>query len=385
MTEKLYEQDSYCREFKATVISCDKNDEFYNVVLDKTAFFPEGGGQAADKGTINDIEVLDVQIKDDVISHKTQTPVSVGQEVTCKIDWELRFSRMQSHAGEHIVSGVVNSLFGYSNVGFHMGEAVMTVDFSGTLSAEDIAKVELKSNKAIYSNAPITVSYPSVAELKELQYRSKIEPKEGTRLVTIGDVDCCACCAPHPAKTGEIGLIKIINFYPHKQGTRVEMLAGINALNDYAALNESNKSLMGMLSAPRQGVKEAVLKQNELLNTVRSENQKLSRELALCKLNPIKIGSSVYSITEGFSFDDLRFCANNLIDSGVEVCVLLSLAEEQNYNYVVSSKTTDIRDIAMRLNKTFNGKGGGKPDYVQGKLSQADSEELKKIAQDVLK
>ncbi len=384
MTERLYEQDSYCREFKATVISCECDKGLYNVVLNKTAFFPEGGGQAADKGTINDIEVLDVQIRDDVIFHKLKSPLPIGQEVTCKIDWELRFSRMQSHAGEHIVSGVINSLFGYSNVGFHMGEAVMTVDFSGALSSEDIATVELKSNKAVYSNVPITVSYPSVAELKELQYRSKIEPKEGTRLVSIGDVDCCACCAPHPAKTGEIGLIKIINFYPHKQGTRVEMLAGINALNDYAALNESNKSLMAMLSAPRQGVKEAATKQNELLNTVRSENQKLSRELALCKLNPIKIENFVYSITEGLSFDELRYCANNLIESGIEICVLLSLAEEQNYNYVVSSKTTDIRDIAKSLNNAFNGKGGGKADYAQGKISQATEQALKQAVEEML-
>lgn len=385
MTKKLYELDSYCREFKATVISCDKKDEYYNVVLDKTAFFPEGGGQAADKGTINDIEVLDVQIMDGEIIHKIPSELPVGQEAACKIDWDLRFSRMQSHAGEHIVSGIVNSLFGYLNVGFHMGEAVMTVDFSGPLSSEDIAKVELMSNKAVYSNLDIKAEYPSEEELKELSYRSKTEHKEGTRLVTIGNVDCCACCAPHPAKSGEIGLIKIINFYPHKQGTRIEMLAGINAFNDYAALNESNKGLMGMLSAPRQGVKEAVAKQGELLNTVRSENQKLSRELALCKLNPIKIGNSVYSITEGLSFDDLRYCANNIIDSGIEVCVLLSLADEQNYNYVVSSKATDIRNIAATLNSAFNGKGGGKPNYVQGKLLQADREELKKIAQDMLK
>ncbi len=384
MTEKLYEQDSYCREFKATVISCEQKDDFYNIILDKTAFFPEGGGQAADLGAINDIEVLDVQIKDGEIFHKLKLPLTVGQEVTCKIDWELRFSRMQSHAGEHIVSGVINSLFGYSNVGFHMGESIMAVDFSGTLSAEDIAKVELMSNKAIYANADIKAEYPSEEELKEISYRSKTEHKEGTRLVTIGDVDCCACCAPHPAKTGEIGLIKIINFYPHKQGTRIEMLAGINAFNDYAALNDSNKSIMGMLSAPRQGVKEAVLKQNELLGAVRSENQKLSRELALCKLNPTKIGNSVYSITEGLSFDDLRFCANKLTEDGVEVCVLLSLSEEMSYNYVVNSKTTDIRDIAATLNSAFNGKGGGKPDYVQGKLSQANCEELKKTVEKML-
>ena len=161
MTERLFEKDAYCRNFTADVVSCEEKDGFFFVVLDKTAFFPEGGGQAPDKGIINGINVLDVQEKDGIIYHKTEKGLNINETVNCEIDWEVRFSRMQSHAGEHIVSGVVHSLFGYDNVGFHMSEKTMTVDFSGPLTAEDIAKVELESNKAVYRNAPIKATYPT--------------------------------------------------------------------------------------------------------------------------------------------------------------------------------------------------------------------------------
>lgn len=190
MTQRLYEIDAYCREFTATVVSCEKVDGGYEVVLDKTAFYPEGGGQAPDEGTLNGIKVLDVQEKGELICHKTEAELAVGAEAECKIDWDLRFSRMQSHAGEHIVAGIVHNLFGYDNVGFHMSEAVMTVDFSGPLSHEDIEKVELLANLAVRNNTAITAWYPSPEELAATQYRSKLDTTEGIRLVKIDGVDC---------------------------------------------------------------------------------------------------------------------------------------------------------------------------------------------------
>lgn len=383
MTERLYEKDSYCREFKATVQSCEHIDGFFYIVLDRTAFFPEGGGQAPDSGTINDIAVLDVQIKDDIIFHKTESALSVGDEVDCKIDWELRFSRMQSHAGEHIVSGVVNSLFGYSNVGFHMSETVMTVDFSGPLSQEDIEKVELESNLAIYRNAPIYASYPTKEELADIDYRSKIEPKDGIRLITIEGIDCCACCAPHPARTGEIGVIKIIDFCPHKKGTRIEMIAGIHALKDYFALHTQNKNIMGLLSAARNSTFDAVEKQTELVHTLRGENKKMSEKLAFSELNPTIVNNSAYSVSDGLSYDDLRYCSNSLIEKGIKKCILLSKTNEESYIYVVSSTENDVRAIVNILNSTFSGKGGGKDNYAQGKLSAAE-ELIKPVVEEIL-
>ncbi len=376
MTERLFEKDAYCKNFNATVVSCEEKDGFFFVVLDKTAFFPEGGGQAPDKGTINGTEVLDVQEKDGIVYHKTAKCFESGENVSCELDWELRFERMQSHSGEHIVSGIVHSLFGYDNVGFHMSEKTMTVDFSGPLTAEDIEKVEIESNKAIYKNAPITASYPTKEELINTDYRSKIEPRDGIRLITIEGIDCCACCAPHPAFTGEIGVIKIIDFCPHKGGTRIEMVAGINAFLDYSALHSSVKAVMNLLSAKRDSISVSVEKLQETANNLKSENSKMSKKLALASLNPVTVNGCAYAINENMSYDDLRECANNLIDNGTRKCILLSEADTGNYIYVVSSSENDVRTIVAGLNSTFSGKGGGKDNYAQGKLTSDSRQAL---------
>ena len=379
MTEKIYLNDSYCKEFTAKVISCEKTEKGYEVVLSKTAFFPEGGGQAADKGTIDSIVVTDVQEKDGTITHTTETEISVGKEVECVIDWETRFSRMQSHSGEHIVSGVAHSLFGCTHVGFHMSESLMTVDLDKPLSAEDIAKVELLSNQAVYKNEEIKAIYPTKEELESLDFRSKIELSDDARIVVIGETDTCACCAPHVARTGEIGIIKIVNAYSYKQGTRIEMLAGINALSDYVALNSANKELMGLLSAARFSVNEAVAKQNEQLMELRTQNAQMSKRLALFELNPVAVGDNAYSISENLTYDELRHCANSLQDGGTDTCVLLSKADE-GYIYVVASKSRDVREIVKELNQKFQGKGGGKPDYAQGKIAdEIDTTEIEKL------
>lgn len=374
MTERLFEKDAYCRNFTADVVSCEEKDGFFFVVLDKTAFFPEGGGQAPDKGTINSAEVLDVQEKDGIVYHKTEKSFNSGENVKCELDWKVRFSRMQSHSGEHIVSGIVHSLFGYDNVGFHMSEKTMTVDFSGPLTAEDIAKVELESNKSIYKNAPITASYPTKEELINTEYRSKIEPRDGIRLITIAGIDCCACCAPHPAFTGEIGIIKIIDFCPHKGGTRIEMVAGINAFLDYSALHTSVKAVMNLLSAKRDSISVSVEKLQETANNLKYENSKISKKLALASLNPVTVNGCAYAINENMSYDDLRECANNLIENGTRKCILLSKTDNDNYIYVISSAENDVRALVSALNSAFSGKGGGKDTYAQGKVTIPDTD-----------
>lgn len=376
MTVKLYEQDSYIKDFKATVISCEEKDGFYNIVLDKTAFFPEGGGQPADKGRINGIEVLDVQQKGDVIYHKTLSPLKENEEVEGNIDWLLRFTRMQSHCAEHIISGVVHSMFGYDNVGFHLSDNQMFVDFSGPLTQEDIDKAEEEANLAIFRNLPIYATYPSAEEIPTLEYRSKLDITEGLRLITIEGVDCCACCAPHPARTGEIGIVKVVDFTPYKGGTRVELVAGIKALRDYSALNYSNKALMKLLSAKRNEVSDSVTKLYDNFRGVQAEKQEISKRLALCELSPVTVNSSVYAVTENLSYDELRYCSNFLMDKGYENCILLSRSEGGNYLYTVSSAVNQAGTLAMSLNKAFNGKGGGKPNFTQGKLITTDNESL---------
>ncbi len=385
MTERIYESDSYCRSFRATVESCTLEGENYVAVLNRSAFFPEGGGQAADEGTINGIKVLDVQRKGDIVYHTIESELPVGEEVTCELDWGLRYSRMQSHTGEHILSGVVHALFGYDNVGFHMGSDWMQVDFNGALTQEDIEKIERMSNEAVYANADIVAFYPTPEEAKDLNFRSKIELGDDMRIVKIGeDIDCCACCAPHLAKTGEVGLIKVVNFYSFKQGTRIEMLAGIEALRDYMGLNAANKELMKLLSVPREKVVEAVRERHATSQALRGELQRVSKKLAFYELEKVELGDAVYAFASGLNFDELRYCANALIDGGKSVCMLISKNEDDSYIYVVSSKDADVRAIVKQLNETFSGKGGGQSTYAQGKLAAAPESDIRSFAEKAL-
>ena len=275
MTLKLYENNSYIKEFTATVLSCAEQNGKFLVTLDKTAFFPEGGGQAPDKGFINNIAVLDVQENGEEVVHTLEKPLNALEEVSGKIDWALRFSRMQNHCAEHILSGVIHKLFGYNNVGFHMNDSLVTFDVSGTLTPENIEQVELEANRAVFENAEITAFYPTAEEFETVDCRSKIELKEGVRLVNVKGFDTCACCAPHPDRAGEIGLIKIVNFYSFKGGTRIEMVAGSLALADYSYLHNAAKSIMKQLSAKREEIAESVEKLGADLAAARFENKGL--------------------------------------------------------------------------------------------------------------
>ena len=381
-TTKLYENDSYIKDFSAIVLSCEEKDGAYFVVLDKTAFFPEGGGQDADKGKIGDADVLDVQIKGDIIFHKLEKPLEIGLTVDCSIDWEKRFSRMQNHTGEHIVSGVIHSLFGYNNVGFHMNDTLVTLDVDGPLNDDDIKKVELKSNKAIYENKNIKAIYPTAEELPNYDYRSKLDITEGVRLIEIEDYDLCACCAPHVAKTGEIGIIKIIGYIPYKKGTRIEMLCGLLAFNDYSNLHSTNKAVMNMLSAKRFEIAESVERIQGELGNARAENKKLMSELATLKMEKHLNGNRVCVFIDSVSYDELRNCSNTLIEE-YEYCYLFSNTDNDNYIYVVSSKENNVRELVQNLNKTFNGKGGGRDTYAQGKITGTKDEILAYFKQNI--
>lgn len=380
LTERLYEADSYIRDFTATVLSCEEKNGSYYVTLDRTAFFPEGGGQPADKGEINGITVLDVQEKNGIVTHKTASSFDINEKVSCKIDWDTRFTRMQSHCAEHIISGIVHSMFGFDNVGFHLSDNQMFVDFSGPLTQADIDRVEEEANLAIFKNLPIYATYPSKEEIPSLNYRSKLDITEGLRLITVEGVDCCACCAPHPARTGEIGIVKVVDFTAYKGGTRVDLVAGIKALRDYSALNYSNKALMKLLSAKRNEVADAVTKLSDNFRTLSAEKQEISKRLALCELSPVTVNSSVYAFCENTSYDELRYCANSLMEKGYENCLLFSRNDGENYIYTISSSVNVANTLTAELNKTFNGKGGGKPNYTQGKLTaRSDDEIIKEI------
>ena len=377
MTEKLYLNDSYIKEFTASVISCTENGEKYDVILDKTAFFPEGGGQASDKGILGGIEVLDVQEKGEDVVHTLSAPIS--GEVKGQIDWALRFSRMQNHCAEHILSGVIHKMFGYNNVGFHMNDSLVTFDVDGPLTAEDVERIEQEANKAVFENAQISVSYPTAEEFDSIDCRSKIELTDGVRLITVDGFDTCACCAPHPNRAGEIGLIKIVNFSAFKGGTRIEMVAGTLALKDYSYLHNASKTIMKQLSAKREEVAEAVAKLGGDLAVAKSEIKALNEKLAEAELETQIIGNTLIGFTKNADFNTLRNIANGKIDKAEYIALFAET--EDGFNYLIASKNGDTRGYAKALNENFSGKGGGRPDCVQGKIAKTEEKSLITIFQ----
>ena len=367
MTIKLYENDAYIKEFDATVLSCEECKDGYLLELDKTAFFPEGGGQQADTGFINDTKVSDVQIKNEVITHKVDKAFTVGETVTGKIDWNVRFPRMQGHTGEHLVSGIIHTMFGYDNLGFHMSEKTMTLDPSGILTDEDIKEIERKANIAVFENREVTAYYPYPSTLESLDYRSKLDLKEGVRLVKIDGYDTCACCAPHVSRTGEIGLIKIVDYIQYKGGMRLTMVCGINAFEDYSKLHDDNKAMMHLLSASRDKTLEFVTRDHEIIGAQKAEINRLNAELSKANLDIVTLGSTLCGFTKGASFDDMRAMVNDNLEKADKVA-FFSEGDNGDFSYIISSSTLDVRDTVKTLNEKFSGKGGGRPNYAQGKI-----------------
>lgn len=258
MTELLYYKDAYIKEFDATVISCDECDEGYLTVLDRTAFFPEEGGQYADTGFIAGARVTDGRIKDGVVYHLTDTALTVGEEVHCTLDFDGRFEKMQCHSAEHLLSGLIHTHFGFDNVGFHLSREYVTFDVSAPLLREQLDFIETLANLAVYENRKITAAFPTPEELSGMDYRAKLELSENVRIVTVDGYDACACCAPHVCSTGEIGVIKLLDFEKHKGGVRIYMTAGKRALIDYRARYTAIRKISEILSEPQATVADAV-------------------------------------------------------------------------------------------------------------------------------
>ncbi len=359
--------------FSAVVTACEKVEDYYEAVLDRTAFFPEGGGQYADTGVIDGIQVVDVQEKNEIIYHKMEQPLEVGKTVEGSIDWEERFSKMQQHSGEHIVSGIVHAKYGYDNVGFHMGTDAITIDFNGPITREELKEIEKKANEAVVQNLDVQVTYPTREELVHLKYRSKIEIEGQVRLVTVPGHDACACCAPHVKKTGEIGLIKLIGMQNYKGGVRVSMLCGTRAISDYEEKAQAVKELSVLLSTPEQDVVEEVVRLKALLSEQEIELVKLQEKLLRCKAEQVEEGQDLVVLFESeLEGTAPRELVNFLLDRKVCVCAVFA-GEEEQYRYVIGSRSVDVRPIAKRLNEQFQGRGGGKPEMVQGSLTGNES------------
>ena len=280
MSEKLYYIDSHLWQFDAAVTGCEETKGGFAVTLDRTAFFPEGGGQLADTGSIGPARVLDVHEKDGRILHYTDRPLPVGERFACAVDAEQRLRRMQNHSGEHIVSGLVYREHGFDNVGFHMGPDCMTMDYSGELSWEQLMRIERLANEAVRADLPLKIWFPPEEELASLFYRSKLDLTENVRIVEIPGIDRCACCAPHVERTGEVGLVKILTAERHRGGVRITALCGMDAWELAARQQESVTAISGLLSVPRDAIVSGVERLLELQTAQKERIAALSLELA---------------------------------------------------------------------------------------------------------
>lgn len=380
MTEKLYYQDSHLEEFTARVISCEWEEkrQYYGVVLDRTVFFPEGGGQYADSGKINNIIVEDVKEKEDIIIHYMKEPLTAGEEISGRIDYAERFSKMQQHTGEHIVSGLVHQNFGYDNVGFHLGKELVTMDFNGILTEEQLRDIENKANQAVTENLMIQVEYPTREELDRIDYRSKKELTGQVRIVTVPGYDVCACCAPHVKRTGEIGMIRLIDAVKYKGGTRVTMVCGFRALEDYRIKEENIREISRLLSAKPYETAEAVKRLQKELSQGKDRLFKIQSHYLEQKLSEIRDNYVLFE-------EDLdKNAARRFVDSGMHrckgICGIFLGNDHQGYQYILGSQSMNLREFLKEFHQVFPGKGGGKPEMVQGTVNGI-KEELEKYMQ----
>ena len=382
-TVRLYDQDAYATKFEAEVLACEevekKEKKVYQVWLDQTLFFPEEGGQSPDMGTIDGIKVLDVQIKDEVITHTLAAPLAVGTTVKGVVDWKHRFYNMQQHSGEHIFSGIVHNRFGYDNVGFHLSDSIVTMDFNGVITAEDIEEIETEVNQAIIENIPVEVSYPTKEELKVLEYRSKIEIEGQVRIVTIPGYDVCACCAPHVRRTGEIGMLKVMNVQSYKGGVRISILCGFRALEAFRHKADIITELMAQFSTNQEALVENVTKLKNTNQTMKNQLASAKQELMEYKVAAIPEDSENAILFESdLDTPVVRNVVNGLVEQFTGICAVFVGNDESGYQFIVGSKNKDCRAIAAALREKLSARGGGSDKMIQGSVaaSQLQIEEL---------
>lgn len=417
MTEKLYYADVCCQKFTAAVTDCREGKHGYEVVLDRTAFYPEGGGQPGDRGVLyvigqdtcraegmsekgtdksfeaekeavqvisgcccnqngasnseissTVIEVTDAHEKDGEILHFTSTYLAPGTIVAGQIDWEYRFNLMQNHSGEHIVSGLIHEKYGYQNVGFHMGSDVLTVDLDGELTMHELQEIELRANEIIWRDLPVETAVYGEEEVKALTYRSKKELQGQVRIVTIPGADTCACCGTHVRRTGEIGLIKLISAQKFRGGVRMEMLCGRRALAYMNELWEQNRQISVTLSAKPKETAAAVQRLKEAEADVSFRMNALENELFAKKAESLQNAGNVLLFEEGLAPDSVRRLAVAVMERCGGLCAVFSGNDEEGYKYAVGQKDGDLRAFIKEMNTALNGRGGGKPFFAQGSV-----------------
>ena len=375
MTERIYYTDSYCQEFTAAVRSCEPGKKGrWAVVLDRTTFYPEGGGQPGDRGTLGGVRVLDTHERHGEIIHLTDGPLGVGDTVTGVLDWARRFDLMQNHSGEHIVSGLIHARWGCENVGFHMGSESITIDFDREFPAEELPEVEREANAVVWSDVVTDITVYSHEEAQQQEYRSKKELPGDVRVVRFPGADSCACCGTHVRRTGEIGLIKLLSVQRSRGGMRLEMLCGTRALAYVNRVMEQNHQISVALSAKALGTAAAVERlktehDRAVYRLVGLENQAFAR-----RAEELSGTGNVLLLESAMSPESVRKLAVAVLERCGGRCAVFAGDDEQGYKYAVGDPRGGLRELARALNQALRGRGGGKPDFIQGSVQAKKAE-----------
>ena len=304
-----------------------------------------------------------------------------GETVTGRLNFEQRWRRMQNHSGEHILSGLVHGRFGYDNVGFHMGDDCMTIDFSGELSEEQLRGVERAANEVVRRDLPIRTCFPEPQALAAMDYRSKLELTEDVRIVEIEGVDRCACCAPHVSRTGEIGVVKILDSQRHRGGMRLSVVCGLDALEILDGYQQSVTEISRLLSARRGEVAGAVRRVLAERETLRAGRDALSAEL-------VRLYAAAQTETAGnlLVFDSLldevaqRELVNLLMAKAGGFAAVFCGDDDGGWRYVIGSLHRDLRAGAKLINAAVGGRGGGKPQMIMGRAAASRAEIERSLA-----
>ena len=371
---KLFYENSHLQEFTARVTGCRQTEKGWLVTLDATAFYPEGGGQACDIGTLGGVNVLDVREKENEILHLCDGALEVGSEVFGKIDWQHRFDLMQQHTGEHIVSGLLHEKFGYHNTGFHVGKNVMEVDFDGPISPEDLAQIERRANEAIWANLPVKCWIPEPEELPSVTYRTKRELPWPVRIVQVPGYDSCACCGIHVAHTGEVGLIKILTCVKFHGGIRLEMVCGNRAYRYMTEVFEQNRLVSQTFSAKILETGEAARKMQEALTAEKLRTANLQKQVFENIAAGFAGKENVLYFADALEPGQVRELAEKISKVCTGYCAVFS-EKEDGFSYCLATRDGDLRELGKALTASLNGRGGGKPNFQQGTV-KADKTQI---------
>lgn len=377
MTIRLYDQDARLLHFTATVRACQQKDDHYLVTLDQTAFFPEGGGQGADHGTLGAVHVLDAHDVGGEVVHLTDGPLTPGEQVEGQVDGARRLSMMQQHSGEHIFSGLVHKLYGYDNVGFHIGSEAVTMDFNGPLTEEDVRRIETLANEAVWANLPVETTIPPEEERERMTYRSKKALSGDVRIVNIPGVDTCACCGTHVAQTGSVGQIKVLSVQKYKSGVRVSILCGVRALaQENETLDQVHRAAVA-LSVKQGEVADAVGRLLSERDALRAQCDALGVRI-FEMLARQEEGKAVRVVAcDALPASQARRAAGQLC-AGARLGLVL-VPREGGWSFACSSETEDVRPVTRKLCEAFGGRGGGPKDMTQGVLGHAEVQVIRAL------